>query len=81
MVCFAMATPSQTPTPTTAGELLFQHYLDAMKYPYEFEREFPGKRKRPDYTVTKSGGMFLFDVKDFEPTCRWGLEPMTHTRA
>ncbi len=37
-----------------------------MGYPYELEREFPGKSKRPDYTVTKNG-VFLFDVKDFDP--------------
>jgi len=55
-----------TTVPTTAGELLFQNYLDAMDYPYEFEKEFPGKSKRPDYTVTKNG-VFLFDVKDFDP--------------
>ncbi len=62
-----MATPSQTPAPTTTGELLFQNYLDAMHYPYEFEKEFPGKSKRPDYAVTRPDGLFLFDVKDFEP--------------
>jgi hypothetical protein len=54
------------PVPTTSGELLFQQYLDAMKYPYEFEKEFSGKSQRPDYTVTKDG-VFLFDVKDFDP--------------
>lgn len=63
VLCSDMATPA--PVPTTTGELLFQDYLDAMRYPYEFEKEFPGKSKRPDYTVTKSG-VFLFDVKDFE---------------
>jgi hypothetical protein len=50
--------------PTTAGEILFEDYLKSMQYPYEFEKEFPGKTKRPDYTVTKDG-TFLFDVKDF----------------
>jgi hypothetical protein len=59
-----MATPA--PPPTTPGELLFQNYLDAMRYPYEFEKQFPGKKKRPDYTVNRNGE-FLFDVKDFEP--------------
>jgi hypothetical protein len=65
VLCSRMATPSPTPTPTTTGELLFQDYLDSMQYPYEFEKEFPGRRKRPDYTVTKNG-VFLFDVKDFD---------------
>jgi hypothetical protein len=37
-----------------------------MRYPYEFEKEFPGKKKRPDYTVTRNG-VFLFDVKDVDP--------------
>ncbi|MGC0772508.1 MAG: hypothetical protein WB543_06190 [Candidatus Acidiferrum sp.] len=51
--------------PTTAGEILFEDYLRQMQYPYEFEKEFPGKSKRPDYTVTRDGHTFLFDVKDF----------------
>jgi len=55
-----------SPIPITTGELLFQDYLDAMKYPYEFENEFPRKSKPPDYTITKNG-VFLFDVKDFDP--------------
>jgi hypothetical protein len=59
-----MSTPATVPT--TAGELLFQEYLDAMHYPYEFETEFPGKSNRPGYTITKNG-LALFDVKDFEP--------------
>ncbi len=54
-----------TTAPTTAGEILFEDYLKGMQYPYEFEKEFPGKSKRPDYTVTKDGDTFLFDVKDF----------------
>lgn len=62
-----MATPPQTPSPTTPGELLFQQYLEAMRYPYEFEKNFYGKSKRPDYTVTTKDGLVLFDVKDFEP--------------
>ena len=59
-----MRTPA--PVPTTAGELFFQDYLNAMHYPYEFEKEFPGKSKRPDYTINRNGGVFLFDVKDFD---------------
>jgi hypothetical protein len=42
-----------------------------MEYPYAFEKEFPGKSKRPDYTVTKSG-ICLFDVKDFDPSAPKG---------
>src|ERR1700674_564912 len=52
----------------TEGERLFEQYLDEMRYEYEFEKEFKGKKKRPDYTVTKNGGIFLFDSKDFDPT-------------
>jgi hypothetical protein len=52
--------------PTTTGELLFQDYLDAMQYPYIFEKEYPGRIRRPDYTVSRNGE-FLFDVKDFDP--------------
>ena len=59
-----MATPATTPS--TSGELLFKQYLDQMGYSYEFEKSFPGKGKRPDFTVDKNG-LFLFDVKDFEP--------------
>jgi hypothetical protein len=57
---------SSASRPTTSGELLFQDYLDAMHYPYEFEKNFPDKKKPPDYTVNRDG-VFLFDVKDFEP--------------
>lgn len=52
----------------TEGEKLFAQYLDGMQYVYEFERGFEGKKKRPDYTITKEGGLFLFDAKDFDPT-------------
>jgi hypothetical protein len=45
---------THAPIPTTPGELLFQDYLAAMRYPYEFEKEFPGKKKRPDYTVPET---------------------------
>jgi hypothetical protein len=58
--------PSCALSPATDGELLFQDYLDAMRYQYEFEKEFPGKKKRPDYTISLNG-VSLFDVKDFEP--------------
>jgi hypothetical protein len=60
--------------PSTQGELLFERYLLSMGYEYEFEKEFPGKPKRADYTVLRNG-TFLFDVKDFDtknPTARFG---------
>jgi hypothetical protein len=68
-----MASPSPASTPTTTGELLFKNYLDTMQYEYKFEKEFPGRKKRPDYTVTKNGELFLFDVKDFEPDLPMGF--------
>lgn len=52
--------------PTTTGELHFRNYLEGMQYPFEFEKQFPDRSHRPDYTVTKNG-VFLFDVKDFDP--------------
>ena len=57
----------------TEGEQLFKKYLDAMQYMYEFEKEYEGKKKRPDYTVTKDGGVFLFDAKDFDPLMPLGF--------
>src|SRR6266852_4382812 len=36
-----------------------------MRYRYEFEKPYPGRAKKPDYTVTASQ-VFLADVKDFE---------------
>src|SRR5579862_3253098 len=51
----------------TEGEKLFGLYLEGMGYPYEFEKKFEGKNKRPDFTVTKGGNIYLFDAKDFDP--------------
>lgn len=53
-----------------------------MSYPFEYEREYSGKSKRPDYTVTKDG-VFLFDVKDFNPNMPKGFmqfDPYIHIR-
>src|ERR1022692_2107126 len=38
-----------------------------MRYAFEFEKEYEGKKKRPDYTITKDGSKSLFDAKDFDP--------------
>jgi hypothetical protein len=56
----------------TIGERLFEDYLNEMQYPYEFEKEYEGHKQRPDYTVTKDG-VFLFDVKDFDPYMPLGV--------
>jgi hypothetical protein len=51
----------------TVGEQLFEKYLNEMRYAFEFEKEYEGKKKRPDYTITKDGSKSLFDAKDFDP--------------
>lgn len=47
----------------TAGELAFAKYLTENGLPFEFEREHPGKLKRPDFAVDLDRE-YLFDVKD-----------------
>lgn len=47
----------------TAGEIAFAKYLSDKGLPFEFEREHPGKRKRPDFAVDLDRE-YLFDVKD-----------------
>jgi hypothetical protein len=49
------------------GEVRFEAYLNAMGYPFVFETEHPGKRKKPDYTLTLGETTYLFDVKDADP--------------
>jgi hypothetical protein len=56
----------------TIGEARFEAYLRGMDYPFEFEKEYAGKRKRPDYTVTNNG-VSLFDVKDADPKLPTGF--------
>jgi len=51
----------------TIGEEEFEKYLTTAGYPFEYEKVWPGKTRRPDYTLTRNGGTFLFDVKDFDP--------------
>ncbi|MGH9699665.1 MAG: hypothetical protein ACRD5R_03095 [Candidatus Acidiferrales bacterium] len=51
----------------TEGELRFEAYLKAMGYPFEFEKEYPGKTKKPDYSVTLCSAAYLFEVKDADP--------------
>ena len=54
-------------TSKTAGELVFERYLNFQHIPFEFEKEHPGKSKRPDFTIEGEGRPIVFDVKDFEP--------------
>jgi hypothetical protein len=56
-----------TETPKTAGELVFEKYLNFQQIPFEFEKEHPGKSKKPDYTIEWEDSPIVFDVKDFEP--------------
>lgn len=51
----------------TEGERRFEVYLKSMGYPFEFERPYPGKSKKPDYSVTLGSVTYLFDVKDADP--------------
>lgn len=51
----------------SAGEALFEQYLNSKGLTdWEFEKEYPGKNRRPDYTV-RSNREYLFDVKEFQP--------------
>jgi hypothetical protein len=51
----------------TPGEVAFEKYLVFHHIKFEFEKEHPGKSKRPDYTVEWEGKTIVFDVKDFDP--------------
>jgi hypothetical protein len=53
--------------PRTPGEVAFEKYLDSHHIKFEFEKEHPGKSKRPDYTIEWEGKTIVFDVKDFDP--------------
>ena len=51
----------------TKGERLFEAYLLSQGITsYEFEKSYPGKRARPDFSVTLERE-YLFEVKDFDP--------------
>lgn len=54
----------------TKGEILFEEYLDSQGLVFEFEKNHPGKSKRPDYTIEWEGRSLVFDVKDFDPPAR-----------
>ena len=54
----------------TAGETLFERYLQSQRLPFDFEKEHAGKSKRPDYTIEWEGRTVVFDVKDFDPPSR-----------
>jgi hypothetical protein len=51
----------------TPGEIVFEKFLDFHQIPFDFEKEYPGKSKRPDYSIEWEGSPVVFDVKDFDP--------------
>jgi protein-tyrosine phosphatase len=52
----------------TKGERLFETYLRLQGITnYEFEKSYPGKHAKPDYSVMLDRE-YLFEVKDFAPT-------------
>ncbi len=51
----------------TAGEVAFEDYLRSQGVTdFIHEKPFPGKSKRPDYSVTLVGREHLFELKDIE---------------
>lgn len=61
-----MSVQSRTP-----GETLFEQYLATQHIEFEFEKEYSGKSKKPDYTISWNGQPIVFDVKDFDPPSRY----------
>jgi hypothetical protein len=61
--------------PKTAGEEVFESYLDSVPLPFEFEKQHDGKRKRPDYTIVWKGRAVVLDVKDFDPPTQIATGP------
>ena len=49
----------------TAGELVFEEYLESARISFQFEQLFPGSSRPPDYSLEHEGNWLLFDVKDF----------------
>lgn len=69
-------------TRKTAGEAAFEDYLRSQGIiDFIHEKKFPGKSKRPDYSVTLVGREHLFEVKDIEkelPTSAVALTDREH---
>ena len=51
----------------TTSEGLFEQYLASQGLAFEFEKQYEGKSRRPDYTVAIGGKDYLFEVKEFAP--------------
>jgi len=64
----AAATAKRPTNARTAGETLFEKYLQQNGYlDYDFEPEIEGADAKPDYRIRTRAGEILADVKDFEP--------------
>jgi hypothetical protein len=50
----------------TTSETLFEEYLTGQNLTFEYEKPYPGKAKRVDYTVPVDKRDFLFEVKEIE---------------
>ena len=51
----------------TAGEIRFEQYLQSRDLHFAFEKEYPGKSQRPDYSIEWHPDPIILDVKDFDP--------------
>jgi hypothetical protein len=51
----------------TASEAHFEEYLTEQGLPFDYEKPYPGKSKRVDYTVPIDGRNFLFEVRELDP--------------
>jgi hypothetical protein len=51
----------------TLSENLFEKYLVEQQMKFQYEKPYPGKAKRVDYTVPIANQDFLFEVKEIEP--------------
>ncbi|MFI5181564.1 MAG: helix-turn-helix domain-containing protein [Thermoanaerobaculia bacterium] len=49
---------------STLGEKYFAYYLNQNGIPFEFEKEWRGKKRRPDFSIPYEGRYYLFEVKD-----------------
>ena len=53
----------------TESEVLFESYVSSRRVgPFEYEKQFAGTSRRPDYTLTWGDQPVLFDLKEFHAT-------------
>jgi hypothetical protein len=68
----------------TPGESTFEAYLRSRGLTnFEYEKERPGKQKKPDYSIVLDGREYLFEVKDFdyvELAVEGGFDPYKRIR-